>query len=44
MTYEPLELQHTHDLSRLGLSAQTVGRVQHDEPRRALGYKGQRSA
>lgn len=27
MTYEPLELRHTHDLLRLGLSAQTIYRA-----------------
>jgi hypothetical protein len=52
MTYEPLglwrifcsripRLWRTHDLSGLGLSVQADGRVQHDEPRRAPGYKGQ---
>jgi hypothetical protein len=41
MTYEPLGLRCTHDLSRLGLRAQADGRAQHGDPRRAPGYEGQ---
>jgi hypothetical protein len=54
MTHEPLglwriygsrthDLRRTHDLLGLGLSAQTSGRAQHGEPRRALCYEGQGS-
>jgi hypothetical protein len=32
MAHMLLNLWHTHDLSGLGLSAQTTGRAQHDEP------------
>jgi hypothetical protein len=38
-----LGLRRTHDLSGLGLSAQTTGRAQHNDPRRAPSYEGQGS-
>lgn len=36
-----LDLLRTHALPRLGLSAQTSGKAQHEEPCRAPGYRGQ---
>jgi hypothetical protein len=37
----PARLWRTHDLSGIGLSAQTADNAQHDESHRALGYEGQ---
>jgi hypothetical protein len=53
MTYQPLRLRRiydphtpdlwsTHYLSRLGPSAQTFGKAQHDEPRRSPGHECKR--
>jgi hypothetical protein len=40
-TPPPPGLWRTHDLSGIGLSAQTADNAQHDESHRALGYEGQ---
>jgi hypothetical protein len=40
VTHASPDQRRTHDLSGLGLSVKATARAQHDEPRRALGYKG----
>lgn len=44
MTYEPLELRHTHDLLRLGLSEQTTRNTTSHAETQATKAKGRRGA